>query len=78
MGGGFPNEALINMTAGVDEEFDIYIPGDKTVKPPNFKEKLKGLMQQAYTRKSMLGCGITPDPSENEAPLDNGLLQGID
>ena len=78
MDGGFTTDALIDMTAGVDETFKIFDLSDETAKPPNFKERIKGVLQQGYARKSMLGCSITPDESEKEAPLTNGLIKGID
>lgn len=78
MDGGVTSDALTDMTAGVDEAFAIFQPDEEAVKPPNFKERIKGILQQGYARKSMLGCSITADPSEKEAHLPNGLVKGID
>jgi hypothetical protein len=78
MDGGRPVDALIDMTAGVNEEFEMYEPEKKQVKPASFKKKMNRLLHQAYTRKSMLGCGINADPSETETHLPNGLMKSID
>jgi hypothetical protein len=78
MDGGHTTDALIDMTAGVDEAFEIFQLEEEGEKPPNFKERIKGLLHQGYAKKSMLGCHINPDPEEKEAPIDNGLIKGID
>ena len=75
---GHTTDALIDMTAGVDEAFEIFRLDQTTVKPPAFKERIKGLLHQGYARKSMLGSSITGDPSKREARLENGLVRGKD
>ena len=56
MEGGFTTDALIDMTGGIEEAFELNIPSTKT---EYFKDQVKRVLWQAYLRKSMLGCSIT-------------------
>lgn len=74
MEGGFTTDALIDMTGGIEEAFDINSPSTAN---KDFKEQIKRVLWQAYLRKSMLGCSITADPKITEAKLSNGLVKGL-
>jgi hypothetical protein len=56
MEGGFTTDALIDMTGGIEEAFELNNPSTTT---KDFKEQIKRVLWQAYLRKSMLGCSIT-------------------
>ncbi len=56
MEGGFTTDALIDMTGGIEEAFELENPSTAT---KDFKEQIKRVLWQAYLRKSMLGCSIT-------------------
>ena len=74
MEGGFTTDALIDMTGGIEEAFEINSPSATK----DFKEQIRRVLWQAYLRKSMLGCSITADPRITEAKLPNGLVKGWD
>ncbi|CAF1331017.1 unnamed protein product [Rotaria sp. Silwood1] len=81
--GGDINEALINMTGGLDETFNLSKLDAKKDKQPNYKETIKRIMYQAFAKNSMLGCSIDPSPSkskedssEPEEELPSGLFAG--
>ncbi|CAF5128097.1 unnamed protein product, partial [Rotaria sp. Silwood1] len=76
--GGEVNEALINMTAGLDENFSLFKLNAEKDKQPNYKEAIKRIMYQAFAKNSMLGCCIAADPSKSEKKLSSGLIAGID
>jgi hypothetical protein len=78
MEGGFTTDALVDMTAGVDEAFEIFQLDDEKAKPPGFKERIKGILYQGYLKKSMLGTSINGDGPGKEGHVDNGLITGID
>lgn len=56
MEGGFTTDALIDMTGGIEEAFELNNPSTGT---KDFKEQIKRVLWQAYLRKSMIGCSIT-------------------
>ena len=56
MEGGFTTDALIDMTGGIEEAFELNSAATAT---QEFKEQIKRVLWQAYLRKSMLGCSIT-------------------
>ena len=56
MEGGFTTDALIDMTGGIEEAFDI---NQASTTVTDFQEQIKRVLWQAYLRKSMLGCSIT-------------------
>ncbi len=56
MEGGFTTDALIDMTGGIEEAFELNNPSTIT---KDFQEQVKRVLWQAYLRKSMLGCSIT-------------------
>ena len=61
MEGGFTTDALIDMTGGIEEAFDMNNTAAATA---DFKEQIKRVLWQAYLRKSMLGCSITVEKRE--------------
>ncbi|CAF3599350.1 unnamed protein product [Rotaria sp. Silwood1] len=73
MESGLTTDALIDMTGGIEEAFELNDPSTAT---NEFKEQVKRVLWQAYLRKSMLGCSITADPRVTEARLPNGLVKG--
>lgn len=92
MEGGFTTDALIDMTGGIEEAFELNSAATAT---KEFKEQIKRVLWQAYLRESMLGCSITvglilfskenlfseildeqADPKVTEARLANGLVKG--
>ncbi|CAF3407564.1 unnamed protein product [Rotaria socialis] len=73
MEGGFTTDALIDMTGGIEEAFEL---NNASTANAEFKERVKRVLWQAYLRKSMLGCSITADPNVTEARLSNGLVKG--
>ncbi|CAF5028521.1 unnamed protein product [Rotaria sp. Silwood1] len=74
--GGEMNEALINMTAGLDENFNLFKLNAEKDKQPNSKEAIKRIMYQAFAKNSMLGCSIGADPSKSEEKLSSDLIAG--
>lgn len=57
MEGGFTTDALIDMTGGIEETFDLNTgPGTNNFQ---FKEQIKHVLWQAHLRESMIGCSIT-------------------
>jgi hypothetical protein len=56
MEGGFTTDALIDMTGGIEEAFEL---NSSSTAATDFKEQIKRVLWQAYLRKSMLGCSIT-------------------
>lgn len=73
MEGGFTTDALIDMTGGIEEAFEL---NSTSTINADFKDQIKRVVWQAYLRKSMLGCSITADPRITEARLPNGLVKG--
>ncbi|CAF0795249.1 unnamed protein product [Adineta ricciae] len=65
---GQTTDALIDMTGGVEESFDT--------KEINDKEQFWQTLGTALKHDAMVGCSITPDPSEHEAKMANGLVKG--
>jgi hypothetical protein len=73
MAGGQITDGLIDFTGGIDESIMLNL----SPSPPGFKEEIKHLLRQAYSRKSMMGCAILEkDEDDNSGYLDNGLITG--
>ncbi|CAF5016803.1 unnamed protein product, partial [Rotaria sp. Silwood1] len=78
--GGKMNEALINMTAGLDENFKLSKFDAEKDKQPNSKEAIKRIMYQSFAKNSMLGCSIGRSPSkskEDSSKPEEGLPSGL-
>ena len=77
MEGGFTTDALIDMTGGIEEAFELNSAATAT---KEFKEQIKRVLWQAYLRKSMLGCSITVGSiltsKENELLFGNSRWTG--
>lgn len=56
MEGGFTTDALIDMTGGIEEAFEL---NNAVATNTDYREQIKRVLWQAYQRKSMLGCSIT-------------------
>ena len=56
MEGGFTTDALIDMTGGIEEAFEL---NNSSTVTDEFKQQIKRVLWQAYLRKSMIGCSIT-------------------
>lgn len=57
MEGGFTTDALIDMTGGIEEAFELN--STATAGSKEFQEQIKTVLRQAYYRQSMIGCSIT-------------------
>lgn len=70
--GGFTTDILIDLTGGIEENFDL------KNKKANLKERdqLWSVLSKARGLNSMNGCYIEPDPNIFEAKLANGLVKG--
>ncbi|CAF4382881.1 unnamed protein product, partial [Adineta steineri] len=56
------------MTGGIEESFNT-----KDIKD---KDQFWQTMGIALKHDAMVGCSITPDPTEREAKMTNGLIKG--
>jgi len=68
--GGFTTDALIDMSGGIEESFDIKKMGYKE------KDNFWSILYQAYHKNSIMGCSINADPAAREARMYNGLVKG--
>jgi hypothetical protein len=67
--GGTTCEAMVDLTGGITEFFDI----QTAEAPPN----LYAIMKKAFERGSLIGCSIeAQDESQRENELPNGLIKG--
>ena len=57
MEGGFTTDALIDMTGGIEEAFELN--NAATAGSKDFQDQIKAVLLQAYYRQSMIGCSIT-------------------
>lgn len=57
MEGGFTTDALIDMTGGIEEAFELN--NAATAGSKDFQDQIKTVLFQAYYRQSMIGCSIT-------------------
>ncbi|CAF0870416.1 unnamed protein product [Rotaria sordida] len=71
LAGGFITDGLVDLTGGMDE----VIMFDEELSSPDFKEKIKRLILQAFARKSIVGCVIF-NTLGTEGILPNGLVSG--
>lgn len=68
--GGQTYDALVDMSAGVPEQFQLADLDD------SIRAHFWQILLQAFQKDSMLGCSITPDPYQKEALIANGLVAG--
>jgi len=64
-------DALIDMSAGIQESIDI----QKMVQS-NETDQLWTILLRSYQKKAIICCSILPDPDIKEARLTNGLVKG--
>jgi calpain, invertebrate len=62
-------DALIDMSGGVEESFNLKDLGAS-------KANFWNILSKSFEKKSILGCSINPDPSIREARMTNGLVRG--
>lgn len=67
---GLTVDAIIDMSGGVREEFDLKKLEDSV------QDRLWTILFQAYRKQSIMGCSINPDPNVREARQSNGLVRG--
>ena len=70
MESGLTTDALIDMSGGLKETFDL-----KTYDADELYNFFSTLFQ-AYHKKSILSCSIKSDPRVKEARMANGLVRG--
>ena len=69
--GGSIAEALIDMSGGIEESFDI-----KNMQNTKQKDEIWDVLVKSRQHKSMIGTSIAPNPRIREAKLSNGLVMG--
>ena len=69
--GGSTTDALIDMTGGIQESFEIK---DKQTEAQ--KKEVWEIMIKSRQHKSLIGASIAPNPRVKEARLANGLVMG--
>ena len=69
--GGSTTEALIDMSGGIEETFEI-----KNMRALAQKEEIWQIMIKSRQHKSLIGSSIAPNPRIREARLTNGLVMG--
>lgn len=69
--GGSTTDALIDMSGGIQEQFEI-----KDMKKTDQKEEIWQILIKSRQHKSLIGCSIAPNPRIREARLQNGLVMG--
>jgi calpain len=67
---GLTVDAIIDMSGGVREEFNL------TNLDESIKKSLWTILFQAYRKQSIMGCSINADPNVREARQSNGLVRG--
>jgi len=65
---GQTTDALIDMSGGIEESFDLKKLDDPT--------SLWTALFQGAAMNSIMGCSILPDPGVKEARMSNGLVRG--
>jgi hypothetical protein len=71
MEGGFPSDALIDMSGGIEETFQL-----KKNDGQASKDNLWMILVKSRQFKSMNAAFLEPDPYEPEKKLPNGLIKG--
>lgn len=69
--GGSTTEALIDMTGGIQETFDL-----KSMRSESQKKELWEVIIKSRKHKSLIGASIAPNPRVREARMSNGLVMG--
>ena len=76
--GGFTTDALVDMSGGVQETFNLKKFRNKSLKCFYTKEyeDIWEVLIQARNKKSVICCNLDPDENEKEQVLTNGLVKG--
>ena len=69
--GGSTTDALIDMTGGIQESFEI-----KDKQTETQKKEMWEILIKSRQHKSLIGASIAPNPRVREARLANGLVMG--
>lgn len=69
--GGHTTDALIDMTGGIQEIFEI-----KDMRRESLKNDIWKVLVGSRKHKSLIGASIAPNPRIREARLSNGLVMG--
>jgi calpain, invertebrate len=69
--GGETTDALIDMTGGIQESFEI-----KDMRTDKQKNEIWDLIIKSRKHKSIIAASIAPKPRIREARLANGLVMG--
>lgn len=69
--GGNTTDALIDMTGGIQESFEI-----KEMRSESQKNEIWQILIKSRQHKSLIGSSIAPNPRVKEARLSNGLVMG--
>lgn len=69
--GGNTTDALVDMTGGIQESFEI-----KEMRTEAMKNEIWQILVKSRMHKSLIGASIAPDPRIKEARLANGLVMG--
>jgi calpain, invertebrate len=70
MEGGQTNDALIDMSGGIQENYDLKKIDSKT------RRELWDVLKKGFDFHSIMGCSIIPDANTREARMANGLVKG--
>ena len=71
MDGGNTTDALIDMTGGIQESFEI-----KNMRTESQRSDIWQVLIKSRQHKSLIGASIAPNPKIREARLYNGLVMG--
>ncbi len=69
--GGSTTDALVDMTGGIQETFEI-----KDMRSSSQKEEIWQILIKSRQHKSLIGSSIAPNPRVREARLTSGLVMG--
>lgn len=69
--GGNTTDALIDMTGGIQESFEI-----KEMRNESSRNEIWQILCKSRQHKSLIGASIAPNPRIKEARLSNGLVMG--
>lgn len=69
--GGMTTDALVDMTGGIQESFEI-----KDMRTDKQKDEIWDMLVKSRKHKSLIAASIAPKPRIREARLSNGLVMG--
>ena len=71
--GGFTTDALVDMSGGVEEKFNLK---EIKYKQKNEIDSLWLILTQAKKKKSVICCNLEPDELVADFKMSNGLVKG--